>query len=312
MGTSALSSRAIRGWYYKRLEEVAGASWVDAASNLFDSDQESETYNWLGMTPAMRKWVGGRQAKALRSQGMTIVNAHYEATLPVPCADIRRDKTGQIRARIAEFVGRGVEHWASLLTTLIEAGTSTACYDGSYYFATDHSEGSSGTQVNALTSSHVGTLDVITAAAPTAAEMADAIMDTIAYMMGYKDDQGEPMNANANGFLVMCPKGKIFGSALAAAKNQVINSSTNPLQAADWDLKVVCNPRLTWTTDFAVFRTDSELKALIRQEETRPTLTSQAEGSPEEFDNDRWLFGVDAWRAVGYGYWQHAAKATLS
>jgi phage major head subunit gpT-like protein len=71
------------------------------------------------------------------------------------------------------------------------------------------------------------------------------------------------------------------------------------------------NPRLTWTDKFAVFRTDSPIKALIRQTEQDVELKAKAEGSEFEFDNDAWQFGIDAWRGVGYGYWQRACLVTM-
>jgi phage major head subunit gpT-like protein len=127
-----------------------GGFWLDAVSNLYGSDQASETYNWLGQTPAMREWLAGRQAKGFSGQGVTILNKHYEATLEIAIKDMRRDKTGQIRARMAELAQRGQTHWASLVSTLIVNGATTVCYDGQYFFDTDHSEGSSGNQSNAI------------------------------------------------------------------------------------------------------------------------------------------------------------------
>ena len=71
------------------------------------------------------------------------------------------------------------------------------------------------------------------------------------------------------------------------------------------------NARLTWTDSFAVFRTDSPIKAFIRQTEQEVELKAKAEGSEFEFDNDAWQFGIDAWRGVGYGYWQRACYVTM-
>lgn len=48
MSASALSSRAIIGSFYRRLKQNSGLKWVEAISNYFQSDQDSETYNWLG------------------------------------------------------------------------------------------------------------------------------------------------------------------------------------------------------------------------------------------------------------------------
>jgi phage major head subunit gpT-like protein len=51
--------------------------------------------------------------RAFNGQGITIANKHYEATIEVLKKDARRDKTGQIRARMGEFALRGQTHWAA-------------------------------------------------------------------------------------------------------------------------------------------------------------------------------------------------------
>lgn len=101
MGASTLSSRAIIGRYYQRLEQNPGLQWVTSVSNYFTSDQESETYKWLGQVPAMREWIGGRHAKGFLENGVTIQNKHFEATLEVLVREMQRDKTGQIMVRVS-------------------------------------------------------------------------------------------------------------------------------------------------------------------------------------------------------------------
>jgi phage major head subunit gpT-like protein len=150
MSLNELSSRAIIGLYYKRLSQKTGMDWIEAISNYFTSDQESETYKWIGQVPVMREWIGGRQAKGFTSNGLTIENKHFEGTLEIMTKDLRRDKTGQITTRINEFADRTNSHWAQILSKLIINGESTVCYDGQYYFDTDHVEGKSGTQSNKL------------------------------------------------------------------------------------------------------------------------------------------------------------------
>ena len=171
MGAQLLGTRDIIGTFYTRLAQYIGQSWIDRVSREFNSDQESETYRWLGMSPAMREWIGGRQAKGFRTNGITITNKKYEATMDLPVEWIERDKTAQIMVRIAELAQRAGSHWGTLLSTLISNGTgetSGLCYDGQYFFDSDHSEGSSGTQKNLLTNSEVAKLDVTTTTAPTA------------------------------------------------------------------------------------------------------------------------------------------------
>lgn len=316
MDQSILSSRAIMGMYFARLETNPGLAWVNAVSNLFNSDQASETYAFLGQSPAMREWVGGRQPKGLRSSSVVIANKHYEATLEIAVRDARRDKTPQIEARVNEFADRSLTHWASLLSTLLINAPSTACYDGQFYFDTDHTEGDSGTQDNDITvdisALPAAVHGVVTA--PSVEEMQQAILKGIAQILSFKDDRGEPMNENAKAFTVIVPTA-LYLTAVAACSvltTAALQQNLNPNLIASMQIDVQMNPRLTWTDSFAVFRTDSPIKGLIRQSETEVELKAKAEGSEFEFDNAAWQFGIDAWRNVGYGYWQRACYVTMT
>lgn len=309
MGASTLSSRAIIGEFYNTLEQNVGAAWVPGVSALFESNQESETYAWLGMAPAMREFIGGRQAKGFRENGITIANKKFEATMEVLLDEIRRDKTGQVMLRVREMAQRTNAHWAKLLSALIVAGEAGVCYDGQFFFDTDHSEGDSGAQSNDVS------YDALVTTAPTAAEFEAALMAGVQKFMGFLDDQGEPMNEDANRFLVMVPV-PFLGAATAAIKNTVITDGsgarTNTLTNMDgFKFDIVANARLNWTTKFAMFRTDGQTKAFIRQEEEGVTVSAVAEDSELEFNEEKHHYGVKAIRNVGYGYWQHALLTTL-
>lgn len=316
MGIDKLTSRAVIGRFYKTLQAANGMEWINQISNYFTSDQASEEYAWLGQSPVMREWVGGRQAKGFTENSLTIANKHFEATLEVLVRDMRRDKSGQVMARIDDLARRTNSHWAKLLSTLIINGEATACYDGQYFFDTDHSEGDSGTQSNDI-SVDISGLPVGTAGtttAPAVAEMQFVIAQAIQAIVGFKDDQGEPMNEDASRFVVMAP---------VSLMNPVLQAVATPVQVAetqsaltalkqDFSIGAVINPRLTWTTKVCVFRTDSAIKSLIRQEETGVSLKAKAEGSEFEFDNDAHQYGVDTWRNVAYGYWQNCCLATMA
>jgi phage major head subunit gpT-like protein len=313
MGATALSSRAIIGEFYATLQQDLGLSWIDSVSNLFDSNQESETYKWLGMAPAMREWIGGRQAKGFRTDGITIVNKNFEATLEVLVDEIRRDKTGQVMVRVRELAERTNAHWASLLSALLIAAESSVCYDGQYFFDTDHVEDDSGSQSNDLTS------DITTTTAPTAGEMETAILKSIEAILGFKDNQGEPMNEGARMFEVMVPVPFMSAAAGAIGSQIIVDSSTSRTNRiltlgslGGFQVALRVNPRLTWTTKFATFRADGQTKALIRQEEEGVTMTAIAEDSELEFKERKHHYGVKAIRNVGYGYWQRACLTTFT
>ncbi len=314
MGASSLSSRAIIGEFYNSLEQDMGNSYVPAITNLFESNQESETYKWLGMAPAMREWVGGRLAKGFRENGITITNKTFEATMEVLLDEIRRDKTGQVMVRVREMAQRTNAHWAKLVSTLLIAGEAATCYDGQYFFDTDHSEGDSGTQSNDIS------VDITTTTAPTAAEMETGILKSIEQILGFKDDQGEPMNESARSFLVMVPV-PFMSAAAAAIGSQIVVGASNNINSnrimtlgniGGFNVELAVNARLTWTTKFATFRTDAETKAIIRQEEEGVTVSAIAEGSELEFRENKHQYGVKAIRNVGYGYWQRACLTTFT
>ncbi len=315
MDQSILSSRAVIGMYFEALAATANIGWVGDVSNYFGSDQASETYPWLGMPPALRKWVGGRQAKGLRgSDSVTIINEEFEATMEIALKDLRRDKTGQLRARINEFAQRGTTHFASMLSTLIVNGASSVCYDGQYFFDTDHSEGKSGSLSNSITTDisalPVETHGVVTA--PSKEEMLQAMLASVAQFYVFKDDQGEPINEDAKAFHFILPVGLMAAGQAALSRTNV--KGPGIFEADGFQLSMSVNPRLTsggWTDKFATFRTDGSIKSLIRQEETAPAIKVKDEKSEFAFDNKAIQIGIDTSRNVGYGRWQGAVLNTL-
>lgn len=302
---TGLTSKAIIGRFYRRLEEFARSAWWTKMAMHFPSSQESETYRWLGMVPQVREWVGGRQVRPLRSHGITIVNKTWETTIRVDADEQRRDKTGQIMVRVNEMARRVALHPNKLLTTLMAGGETSACYDGRPFFASDHSEGESGAQSNTIS------YDAATPAAPTDAEMFEAIVKAVGQLLSLKDDQGEPMNESARDFLVMVPMA--FWSATMIALSERNKEQINPLKAwqpfkVDW----VANPRLTWADKFAIFRTDGETRPFIFQEELPVQVQVLAEGSELEINENQHQYGVKAIHAAGYGFWQDACLVTFT
>ncbi len=312
-----ISSKGVIGMFYAKLRADFGASWISRVGMYFNSTQETETYKWLGMVPQMREWIGGRQPKGLRENGITITNKKYESTLDVNVDDLRRDKTGQLQVRIAEQARRANAHWASLFSTLILNGPSAVCYDGQYFFDTDHSEGSSGSQSNclsvdisALPCAVHGTIDV-----PSREEAVQAVLKGVSAIVGFVDDQAEPMNEDAKEFFVMAaPQNPLYLCLNAAiALDNLAAGVANIIPGSGFNITMVPNARLsTWTDRFAIFRTDADVKAFIQQEEVPITMSAKAEKSEYEFDTDKHQYGIKAVRNVGYGFWQEACEVILT
>lgn len=312
-----LTQRAVIGEYFRRLSQSTGAGWVNMVTNYFRSDQETERYAWLGQAPALREWIAGRNPKGLREDAFSIRNRPYEATIDILKKDLRRDKSGQAMIRIQELADRDNSHWGSLVSTLIANGGATACYDGQYFFDTDHSEGSSGTQSNDL-SIDISELPVATAGtttSPSPAEFQLCIAQAIAAIVGFKDDQGEPMNENARSFLVFVPV-SLWHVALTsiATPAQVAETQTalQGLKQGGFNIGVAVDPRSSWTANFAVFRTDSAIQSFIRQEEQLSELRMKWLDSEYCFDNNAVQVGIDSSRAAGYGQWQNSCLVTMT
>jgi phage major head subunit gpT-like protein len=304
-----ITSRFVRGELRLALQGAAQVLWLSRIGLMVDSASALENYAWLGQVPQMRQWVGGRQHRKLREFEYTLANTKFEATIDIPLDWVRRDKLGVVRGRINDLAARDAAHWRKLLTDAINNGSSSVCYDGQYYFDSDHAEGDSGTQSNLTTS------DITTTTAPTAADMAAAITTVVQRMVSFKDDAGEYLNEDLSGLLLMVPVGFIGAAQAAIGLQTIVDGSASRSNLlpnwAGFTFEVVGNPRLTATDAFYAFRTDRP-GAIVLQNEYGPLLTEKAEGSDYEHDYDAWQFGVMASRAAGYGFWQNAVKHTFT
>jgi len=303
-----LSTRSVRAMVLLALE-TGTAAWVASLAMRTSSDQASEDYAWVGAPPSMHEFVGKRQLDELKEVSFTVTNKDHEANLRIKSKDMRRDKTGAIQVRVDQLANRVNDYPAKLLSTLILNGASALCYDGQYFFDTDHAEGDSGTQSNKITYA------AATGTTPTVDEMAGAIVAAIQQMYGFKDDRSEPINQEAKEFVVMVPV-VMMGTALQAVSQLLgANGGTAILAALKGDFKitVTVNPRLTWTDTFAIFRADGGIKPFILQEEPGGAdVVAIGDGSEYEQLNKEQIFGVDWAGNVAYGYWQGAVQVTFT
>jgi len=316
-----VSLRGFIGDFYQTLEASLAAMWWPLICfPVTDSRQKTEQYKWLGATPMMRKWVGGRHIQGLRPEAYSLDNEKFEATMDVEVDDLNRGLGDQIRLRIQEMAEGANQYIELLASGVIDLGDSALCYDGESFFGAAHpGTDKVAAQKNLLTNTEVPALNVGTATAPTPVEMTQAVLGVIGYMYGLKDDQGRPMNGTARNFLLMVPVPlwlASVGPANISLGSNMTGLADNPLLASaakmGINLRIVPNPYLDWTTDFAIFRIDGRAKPLIFQEEYGIKISIKGAGSEYEHDTDRQQFGIKRSCNVGYGYWQFAAKATLS
>lgn len=282
--------------------------WVDDLAMRIDSDDGSESYGWLGNVPGLHEFVGGRRVDELKEYSFRIDNKDYESSIRVQRKDMRRDKMGMIERRVDQFGERVLSHPAKLLSTLIINGESAVCYDGQYFFDTDHMDRNETAQSNDIS------VTITDADVPTAADMTKGIMAGIVKMYGFTDDQGEPVNQSAMKFTVMVPVGFMAPALEAVTALLGAGGATNLLPAlkGKLDISVQVNPRLTWTTKFAVFRTDGVVKPFILQQEYDAEPWALGVESEHCVKTGECMFGVDWGGNVGYGDWRGAVLVTFT
>lgn len=107
-------------------------------SALITSDGKSNTYAWLSQFPAFREWIGARLHKTASETAYTVVNRKFENTLDVQRTDIEDDNFGHY-GDISSSYGQSVgDLMNDLIFQSIPAGLTNVCYDGQYFFDTDH------------------------------------------------------------------------------------------------------------------------------------------------------------------------------
>lgn len=132
--------------FNKAIDE-APTQWSTLAMRAPSSGKQ-ETYAWLGAIPGMKKWLGDRVIENLKAHGYTIVNEPWEDTIEVDRDDIEDDTIGVYAPMVSELGRQAVVHRDELLFELIKSGFASLCYDGQYFFDTDHPMDDGSTQSN--------------------------------------------------------------------------------------------------------------------------------------------------------------------
>ncbi len=129
---------------FRGFQLLFGAAFTAAESQYgriamrVPSSTAEEKYGWLGKMPRFREWVGDRVFNSLRTSDYTIKNKKWESSIEVDRTDIDDDRLG-IYSPLMQALGQdSATHPDELVFALLAAGFATTCYDGQYFFDTDH------------------------------------------------------------------------------------------------------------------------------------------------------------------------------
>ena len=102
------------------------------------SATRENSYGWLGQFPKIREWIGDRTIMNLAAHSYVVVNRKFESTISVDRTAIEDDQFG-VFSPIIEDMGKSAAEFPDELTfNLLRAGFTTNCYDGQFFFDTDH------------------------------------------------------------------------------------------------------------------------------------------------------------------------------
>lgn len=102
------------------------------------STTSKEVYPWLGQTTRFRQWIGDRLVQNLMTHDFSIKNLPWENTVGVPRETIEDDTYGLYKPMLAQLGQDARQHPDELVFSLLASGFNSLCYDGQYFFDTDH------------------------------------------------------------------------------------------------------------------------------------------------------------------------------
>jgi len=290
-------------WADQFLAAQNQAKMRDLLAMVVDSTTDTESYNWLGTVPKMREWISERQLSGLSSHNYSIQNKNYEASLEVDRNTIEDDKYQLIRPRINQLANEAVRYQEELAINQLINGLTLLCYDGQFFFDTDHVDPGATYQTNQ--SNKLTGSGVTIAAFRTDYEVARAAM------MNFKDGQGRPMK--------ITPTHVMVPPALEGVARQILNSefynagSVAASVSNVWKgtAELVVEPLLSDANDWYLLALDQPVKPLIFQNRRQPEFIPMDKPDGEvAFMRRRFMYGIDGRFGVGYGLWQMAAITT--
>lgn len=268
------------------------------------SNGADEEYGFVGAMPGVREWLGDRQFNRLRGARFTLANKPWETSVGIDRDHIEDDRLGMYGPVLQNLGAEAMCHPDELLFELITGGEAAACFDGQFFFDTDHTWGDSGTQSNDLTynaTDHTAVTEDEFRAAYNAARTA---------MLGFKNDRGKPyirptIQPLPNLLLVVPPALEVVAD-LAINKRLIDSGETNRVLDRP---RIMASASMTDSAVFDLYNLDGAIKPFVFQ--PRRALSRQMKGMDDrEFKDVKFM--ADARYNLGYLAWWKAVRTTFN
>ena len=280
---------AFRGYHAVFQEVLAQPSYWKIIANEIVSTGASETYNWLGAPPKLKEWVSDREHARLRMLGTEVVNKDFATGIELSQNDIDDDRIGILTPRVRMLADSVARHFDELVFALFNAGFTSLCYDGQFFFDQDHNDAGGPVQSN------VGS-----------AALSGTSFDTaIAQMMSVRDEEGRPLGVRPT-HLIVPPALRATARGIIEVE-QLASGASNPnFHAVD----LITTPLISSPTAWFLIDASRSLKPVILQMRRPPQIIQEQDVDENMYMRRIRRIGVD-WRgAAAYGLWQFAYGST--
>jgi phage major head subunit gpT-like protein len=107
-------------------------------TTVVPASTKEQKYGWLGKVPNVREWIGPRQIQNLMQSDYSIKEKALELTMSVDKDDIETDNLGIYGPLFTEMGMATGAQWDMMVFAQLASGFATNCYDGQFFFDTDH------------------------------------------------------------------------------------------------------------------------------------------------------------------------------
>jgi len=275
------------------------SKWQEFAERM-PSSTELNTYGWMADLPGFREWIGARVMRNIALRSYTLRNKDWEDSFAVSRNSIEDDQFG-LYSRSAELLGNAASRlWDDVITAVLQAGTTSICCDGQFFFDVDH-------PVDIDDAGSAVYSNIYTARPLT--------VNNIAYlktqMAGFKGESGRSLEISPN--LLIVPTALEFAAYqsvvsnqyaqpvqnVAAAENVAAVALPNPYSS---QIKVLVVPQLDNQPTVYYLADTKRLKPLILQVRKEPVIVQRTAPDMDNlFHRKEFEYGADARGNGGYG-----------
>lgn len=280
--------------------EIKKTTWQRIAMRVPSTSSHID-YKWLSDFPGWRKWVGSKVINFLKANKYVLANDDWESSFGIRRNDIEDGQLGGYETQIIARAKLAAQFPEKLVYQALNDGFTKTCWDGQYFFDTDHqgfdSEGRETIYSNKFTQQLQ--VDSFASAQATYGAMRTA-------MMAQYDKSGDSLEINPR-LLVVPPQLEDKAKFLMTADKFPDNTPNIYKGTAE----ILTSARIKSPTAWFLLDAEQAVKPLIFQDRKPPTPVTQVSPDADPvFNNGEYIYSLEARAAAGHGFPQTAFGST--